>query len=265
MQECLLEELTYRTKRRVWIHNLSQGGHSSQDSTRKYRSLEENRFDLVVFYHAINETRANNCPSVVFRQDYGHPSWYRHLRRLDARSESGAFVLPYTVAYAISELAEKVGWTTVLPPDLPPEDWVRFGAEVKTVEPFRENLTRILDVAVERGEAVLLMTFAYYLAAGYDRGRFERRELDYVRHGPPVELWGAPANVVAGIEAHNAVVRDLASRYGTFFIDQAARLPRSGVNFNDICHLSYRGSARFVENMAEVIVPLATGKGVVVR
>jgi hypothetical protein len=257
VQEFLLEELTYRTKRQVWIHNLSQRAHSSQDSWRKYASLARHRFDVVLFYHGINETRANNCPPEVFREDYGHYSWYRHLRRLDAHRESRIFVLPYTLAYAAARIAEGIGWRTVLSRDLPPQEWVHHGAQLKTVRPFRDNLTRVLDLAATRGEPVLLMTFAYYLPADYDRERFERRELDYVRHGSPVELWGDPRNVVAGIEAHNGVVRELAARYGTLFVDQASLLPREGENFNDICHLSYKGSARFVENLLPAILPLA--------
>ena len=259
VQEFLYEELTYRTKRTVWIHNLSQGGHTSLDSLLKYRRLGDQRFDLVVFYQGINETRANNCPPSVFRSDFTHYSWYAQLKSLERHPESRWFTLPYTSSYVLCEAGEKLGLRTVLPRDLPRGDWVRYGSDVKSAGPFRENLTEILDLARGRGEPVLLMTFAYYIPEDYEVGKFYRKELDYTRHGSPVELWGSPANVAAGIEAHNAVVRELSERYGTHFVDQEMRIPKKGEFFNDVCHFTYKGCDRFVQGMAEVIVPLAAG------
>ncbi|MCI0585978.1 MAG: GDSL-type esterase/lipase family protein [Planctomycetes bacterium] len=257
VQECLYEELLYRTGRVVWIHNLSQGGHTSLDSLLKYGRLGEERFDLVVVYHGINETRANNAPPSVFRRDYTHYSWYARLKCLEGHPESRLVTLPTTAAWCLSAAKEKLGLATVLPRDRPREDWVRYGSDVKTVEPFRENLTRILEIARLRGEPVLLMTFAFHIPEGYESGKFYRKELDYTRHDSPIELWGSPANVAAGIEAHNAVVRELAQRHGTHFVDEDRRVPKRGENFNDVCHLTFRGCERFVEGMAEVIVPLA--------
>ncbi|MGH7150171.1 MAG: hypothetical protein ACREIU_05720, partial [Planctomycetota bacterium] len=163
VQECLVEELLYRTRKTVWIHNVAQGGHTSLDSLLKYRRLGDQHFDLVVVYHGINETRANNCPPTVFRPDYSHYSWYARLKSLEGHPESRVLMLPYTCSTFLSAAGERLGLATVLPRDRPREDWVRYGSDVKSAAPFRENLLRILETARLRGEPVLLMTFASYI------------------------------------------------------------------------------------------------------
>jgi hypothetical protein len=53
------------------VYNFAQTAHSSLDSLTKYRyALDRGyRFDYVIFYHGINEVRANNVPPrIVFRR-----------------------------------------------------------------------------------------------------------------------------------------------------------------------------------------------------
>ena len=61
------------------VYNMAQTGHSSLDSLNKYLWLSRRgyTFDYVIFYHGINETRANNAPPDVFSEDYDHYSFYR--------------------------------------------------------------------------------------------------------------------------------------------------------------------------------------------
>ena len=47
------------------------------DSLWKYRYWYDGYdFDLVIFYHGINDARANNYPRQVFRDDYTQFSYY---------------------------------------------------------------------------------------------------------------------------------------------------------------------------------------------
>jgi hypothetical protein len=53
------------------------------------------------------------------------------------------------------------------------------------------NLTAILDLAGQRGDRVLLMTFATYLPADYSLQAFLEKRLDYGLHSAaPIEILG---------------------------------------------------------------------------
>ena len=62
--------------------------------------------------------------------------------------------------------------------------------------------------------------------------------------------------MVAGLEAHNEVTKELARRSaGVIFVDQASMIPGDRRYFNDICHLTHEGCEAFVENILPVIIP----------
>ena len=62
MEMELREQLAYLGQRNVRIFNLAMPAHTSRDSWLKYAALRDARFDLVIFYHGINEARVNNAP-----------------------------------------------------------------------------------------------------------------------------------------------------------------------------------------------------------
>jgi hypothetical protein len=70
----------------------------------------------------------------------------------------------------------------------------------------------------------------------------------------PVKLWGRPAKVRAGVDAHNARIRDLVSLRPEIQLSDADRLlPRCRETFNDVCHPSVVGAQAFAE------IPPASG------
>lgn len=253
VQPILFEEMTYRLNEDLRIYNLSAGGHTTRDSLLKYKRMERHRFDLVLVYHGINDTRANNCPAEVFKADYSHFSWYAAIEALRSRKESALWVTPYTLIGLWMAAQERLGFDRYLSRDVPDEEWVRFGGELKSTKSFQANVQAIVDHATGRGEPIILMTFAYHVPENYEEGEFYERGLDYVRHGSPIELWGEPEYVVAGIEAHNAVIRKLAATEGVPLIDLATEVPRRGDHFNDICHLSYKGASLFAKLVVDEI------------
>ena len=88
----LLESENAVTGLQFRVHSVASSAHSSLDSQYKYKHLaDDQRFDLVVFYHGINEVRANNIPTGNFREDYTHYSWYGQVRFVDSYGSS----LPY--------------------------------------------------------------------------------------------------------------------------------------------------------------------------
>lgn len=246
IERVLIERLMQELRRPVTIHNLSAPAHSSRDSYLKYKRLEKQRYDLVVFYHGINEVRANNVPPELFDPDYDHLAWYREVNALDRQASLRWLALPWALHFGLLELTEP----ELIPMHKPRKKWLSYGSDVKTVASFRANLEHVIEIARERGDPLMVMTFATYLPDDYSQEAFEANQLDYTRHRIEVEKWGTPENVLAGVRAHNTVVRELALRHSDVaFVDQAGSLPQRRENFDDVCHLTTLGSAVFVEAM----------------
>jgi hypothetical protein len=257
IEHVLRERLIRATRKCVRIHNLSAAAQTSLDSYYKYRHLSGQSFDLVLIYHGINELRANNCPSSMFRDDYSHLSWYRLINDFEDGLRLRWFVLPYTVKFVILKGVERMGWSSSRPTHRPEPASLDFGCDVKTASPFGRNLEGILRVASERREPVLLMSFALYIPEDYTEKRFENRSLDYTSHMYPVELWGKAPCVAAGIAAHNRVIAELARQTdGVLFVDQDALIPKEGLYFNDACHLTHEGCERFVDSILARILEI---------
>ncbi len=246
--EAIEEQLVLRTRREVRVHSLAAPSHSSRDSRLQYQRLAAQSFDLVVFYHGINEARANNVPPELFHPDYDHYAWYRTVNRIDRDAWLGITAIPFVVGHALDRVALRWGDVQLVPVKEPRRAWLEHGAQVKTAPSFRANLEAIAAIAAERQEPLLLLTFAFYRAPDYEEQAFLRRQLDYTRHRSPIEIWGRPDHVVAAIEAHNQVVRDVAAGHReTWFVDVAARMPGVREDFDDICHLTTSGSQHFAE------------------
>lgn len=260
IEHLLRERLIRASGRCVKVHNVSAPAHTSLDSLYKYTHLSKLPFDLVVVYHGINETRANNCPSSVFRDDYSHLSWYRLINRFERKADARWFALPYTTAFVVGKIADKMGWSGCLPTHRPSKEALEFGCDVKTAAPFRRNLQGILELAQQRSQPVLLMSFAYHSPAEYSEERFDGRTLDYTVHASATELWGKQECVVAALDLQNATLQELIGEFpGSSWVDQNGLIPKQGEFFNDICHFTHEGSERFVENLLPAVLPLLSG------
>ncbi len=252
----LEERLAYETKKPVRIYNLAKSAHSSADSYYKYGRLMDKHFDLVIFYHGINEVRVNNVPPSMFKPDYSHYSWYKQIVLLEKNDDIIRFTtLPFTLNLLLMQAQEGLGLSNSVPKHWPKPSWVEYGRSIKSAKSFEDNLKKILAIAASKREKVLLMTFAYYVPADYTKEKFDDKKLDYTIHGAPIEKWGKPENVVAGISAHNQVIRAVAKDYkNTYFVDQNELMPKRGDYFNDICHFTYKGSEKFVDNIFDVVL-----------
>ncbi len=253
IEQDLRERLTFRLKRPVRTYNMAEAAHTSRDSYLKY-SLLDRRFDLVIFYHGINETRANNAPESLFAKDYSHYSWYAAVNMLHEQHRESVFALPFTLKFLIIKAQEALRIVRYVPLHGPRRAWLKYGEHVKSAAALEENLRAIVELARERGQAVLLMTFATHVPQNYSRALFDARSLDYSLHLSPIEIWGRPEHVVRAIDRHNRVILDVEDRYDhALFVDQARLMPREGRYFNDICHFTRAGSIRFNDHLIDVI------------
>lgn len=248
----LQERLSLATGRRVRVVNLGVPARSSLDTYYRYRSLAPVGFDAVVLYDGFNETRANNAPPEVFRDDYSHYAYYALLHGVLRDGRLRPFALPYSLAYLARRARERESAARGHPLRVPMEridsTWTAYGSDIRTPGPFRRNVEATLDLAAARGEPAIIMTFAAYFAPGYSEAAFRAHKLDYADHTNAIELWGRPVAVAAALEAHNAEIRAIARvRPGIGFVDMDAAIPHDRLHFNDVCHLTVAGSQRFAD------------------
>jgi hypothetical protein len=245
-------------QRPVRIINLAMPAQGSLDSFYKYWALRDQPFDLVILYDGINELRTNNVPPALWRDDYGHYAWYEEVNffmRHHGWTRAG-LVLPFYVQHKLVALDRKVlnrGRTLAYNSASSRPEWMAYGATVRSAAPFRANLERTIELARRKGEPVLLMSFAWCIPEDYSLELFRTYQLPYARGAgaEPVEMWGAPPHIRAGLIAHNAVIRDVAQRSGTWFVDQHAALGEQPLRFLDVCHLSPAGAEVFADRILE--------------
>jgi hypothetical protein len=244
------------------FYNLSAPGHASLDSLYKLRYVLNRgyRFDYVVFYHAINEVRANNVPPDMFREGYEHYGFYLLTNKVfDGKTALSFFVKNTRIGFYIYKMwVDTVLAKDLLPPELPrfgeKTGWLAFGGDVKSEKEFRKNLLQIIDTA-KRGHCGLIVPkFAYHLPKKYTAQRFADRQLGYepAADACPAEIWGHPVNVIKGIDAHNEVIADLKDNFIYVNTDVISGDIR---NFIDICHFSPRGGAIFSNLLIGSISP----------
>ena len=240
-------------------HNVSRAGHSTLDSFHKYRLLGRHEFDLVMVYHAINELRFNNCEKRYFRDDYSHVDYYAEVNfAMKWHPMSRFLTFPDSIRTLCLSLGSRIGIRHSIPQIAQSEDQQAYGKDLKTPKAFEANLRALLGLARERGDPVLLMTYAYYVPEGYTGDACVAGELDYShdRKCTPIEVWGRPKNIVAGLEEHNAVIRRLAEEMKpAYFIDMERTIPKEGRYFDDICHFSDEGSRLFVKTILDEAGP----------
>ena len=246
--------------REVHIYNLGEPGLTSRDSLIRYRLLAASRFDLVIFYHGINEVRANNCPDRMFRPDYTHFSWYADIQTVLEHPESRWLRLPVTLEILWSHLLARLGLRRALPLGRQPDTWMDLGCRVKTASCFAHNLAELARLARRRGDRLLLATFALYIPPDYSLAAFRAHRLDYAAHESPVELWGRPECVRLGVRAHNRALRRVARELGVPLVEVAREMPHGRRYFDDPCHLTLQGSRRWVELVLPRALALLKGK-----
>lgn len=252
--EHLLREKLFLSGHPARVYNVAMPGQTSLDSYYKYRHLQHKQFDVVLVYHGINEVRANNCPPDVFKADYSHYSWYSLINAWERASDSRWFVEPYTFKFLGSKVLERLGVARYVPTHQPRPEDMEWGKDVKTAASLRKNIEGIIRIAAAKNERLILMSFAYYVPQGYSKEKFDKRELDYCSHALPIELWGKPEYVSAAIETHNAIIQTLVTIHQLKSVDQNAEMAKNKNFFNDICHLTHQGCAKFVDNLLPVIV-----------
>jgi hypothetical protein len=238
------------------FYNIAGAGHTSLDNAIKYALLDKQRFDLIFYYEAINENRANNIPAKDFRQDYSHIQWYNEIYLLRAHPEINITVIPYVVDKAIRFIRDHIRKRVFISQEKVDPAYAAFGSDIKTAEPYRKNVERLIKTAASRGDKLVLMSYATYFPPNV-KLTGEEKDMKYFagcRFASPVTIWGTPENVRKGIGVHNLELRKLVNQYQTPFLDMEALMPKDSTLFCDVCHVSEPGAQRFAREMAAFII-----------
>jgi hypothetical protein len=232
------------------VYNVAQTGHASLDSVNKYGWLLEHgyHFDTVVFCNGINDTRANNAPPDVFQADYDHYSFYqitntvfRHQRPLlGALLHSMAFYRVYQL-WATLRQTRSFG-QRYLHVAYPREDWLEYGADIRSAATYERNVMEIAEKARADGAQLLVLYFPYNPALDYwaegRSGYTDERMITMT------EQWGLPQHVRAGMIAHNAILERHRDQYT--YVDETKKFMESEDSFLDSCHYTAPALHEFI-------------------
>jgi hypothetical protein len=258
IDEKLRKELSTITGRSVRVFNCAGPGLTSRDSLLKYRALEKQEFDLVLFYHGINDARMNNCPREQFRDDYTHGSWYARIEALRQHGELHSYVTPYTIDYLTIGVRDSRWFGRYLPRNAPPDGrWFDHGLDVKTGPAFEANVREVLELAKARKAAVLLPTFVLFMPADYESTDKATRAKQYRMGDGLVELWGNPEGVRKAVGVHNNVLRKLANEHDhVTLVEMDGCASGDPVHFLDVCHLTDAGTTCWIDRLRPTLATL---------
>lgn len=229
--------------------SLAMPAHNSLDSRYKYEFIKDRKFDYVFVYHGINDVRANNVNQSNFDELYRHIEFYDDIaiffRHPEIKYFSAFFVIDWLAHQVLKNRKKYIPkeFYYALQNQKEPE-FLKEGTEIKTKETFKSNFSSIIKLAQNKGEKVVMSTYAWYLDENYSLQMFRNKELDYDEQIWPTELYGLPSNVSKGLGFHNGIVKDLmeSKLYNNLlFIDIEKAIPKNEYFFNDICHLNFKG------------------------
>jgi hypothetical protein len=232
------------------------------DCLYEYQFMGHQKFDYLLLYNGINDTRANNIAPEKFDTQYRHIEFYDDLAILQRHPEINITVLPFVFDWAQHGLQKRFWPINYLPKEnlhqLRSEqgrkEFLQYGNNIKTEAVFKATLEQIKTIADKRGQKLILSSFAWYQPSDYTYENFNAKKLDYSQSLFPTELYGEPEYVIKGVNIHNALIREFAATNpDIIFVDAEKFIPKEGKYFNDICHLSDAGCALFSDSILRVM------------
>jgi len=264
--QALLNANPYFADQGLKVRVISTGvpAHMTYDSLWKYKYwYKDYDFDLVIFYHGINDARANNYPRDVFRDDYTQFSYYQRFAPAFDWIERHPLLSRSFLVSWVMKLS--LGAKSILAPDFqrdapyndPLDDpWRAEAGDLKTPPVFSKNIEDVIALAASRGQPLLLLTYTFYVPDGYSNERFLAHDLDYsfAEESVATEVWGWSYHVQAAIEAHDDAIRRIAAQHPeVLFFDMERFMPKDGKHFIDICHWTDLGQERFAQGVVEAL------------
>lgn len=237
----------------VKTYNAAIAGHSSRDNLLKYQLLTSIPFDLVIYYEAINENRANNIPYEFFKNDYSHIAWYEEIELLRAHPEINFSVVPFVFHKAYQSFLNTVTQQPRLEIGKVTPEYVIYGDSIQTAKPYRDNIEGIIALSKEKNERLLLMNYASFFPENITLTGEESdmRHFAGCQFACPISIWGVDRHVKKGIEVHNQLLREVAEKHQVPYFP--FQLPANSDYFCDVCHVSEKGAVQFASELGNYI------------
>ncbi len=251
MTERLKDSINAVSHRPVEVLGAALRTHTSMSSVIKYDMLSRYKFDYVLIYHGINDLFVNHVPKEHFKSDYSHMiPWYKRNALLDnsliARVIYNNFIWGRRIFGG-----EKIWY---IHPKGSNENEMNFISE----QLFSRNIEMLVKKILQDGGMPVLITFAWNIPENYSKEAFISNSLGYDNFVDydyyPVELWGSVKYVREGLQKHNSILRHIAREYDVLLIDQEVLMANDTKWFGDVCHLSEKGTDKFVDNVTNYFI-----------
>ena len=239
--------LEKKINRPFQIHNFGMPSHTTRDSLIKFWINKDKHFDKIFVYHGINEIRMNNYSNEFYKSDYSHVSWYRTVNIFYNHSNSNFLGSPYI----INQLYNK----TIFNQDESDFENLNHGHNIKTENAITNNLNDLIKLTGTKRDDLIFSTFATYVPKNYTKEKFISKKLNYGKHSLPIEVWGQKENVIKTIDIHNKVIKKLSDLFNIQCIEMDKGIPKNGLYFDDICHLTSEGSKTFAKKLLPYLIP----------
>ncbi len=235
------------------VYNAAIAGHTSLDNMIKYQLLQSLDFDLVLYYEAINENRANNIPYHDFRKDYSHIRWYDEIQQIKRHREMNVTVIPYVLDLVFHTVIRIVRKKPYLEFERVNPAYVLYGDSIQTAASYESHLTGIIHLAKKKKERLLLVRYASFFPENVVLTGEEEDMIFFAgcTFACPVTIWGKAGNVKKGIDTHNAVLAKLAEKNNIDYLDPD--IPQDAAYFCDVCHVSEAGAVLFATRLSDFI------------
>lgn len=245
----------HQNDKNIQIFDMAAAAHSSRDSRLKLEFLTEQgfKFDTIIFYHGINDVRANNVPPEMFQEDYSHYFFYSQINLAFRPSDpflklllnSAIFIKAYQSFFYYVFKGDE---SRFVPAHNPRDKWVQYGGDIRSAGPFKENLSTIVSLAKQTGANLIVPRFATYLPEDYDQLKHMNKELGYAdmegsRYLLIADAWGKPDHVKKGVATHNEIIESLKDQFN--YIDTSS-FDSIGSFFVHPCHFSPAGIEAFI-------------------
>lgn len=209
--------------------------HTSYSDLYKYEFLSRYKFDYVLIYNGTNDLWANHVAPYDFRNDYSQISaWYKRN-----------WLLTHSVLYR--SLYNKYIYRKPAT--------VKEGSGLRSIEIYKANIERLIDLIYGDGGKVVLMSLAMNIPDNYSLDAFKSDSLGY--NNPEqydkccLEVWGSKEYVKHGVEELNKAIRQIAKKRNTYLIPQDELMSADISLFGDPCHFSEKGTRKFINNIVE--------------
>jgi lysophospholipase L1-like esterase len=226
--------LGQKSERTVEALNFGMAGWTTAETLVNYfLVVQDFAPDVVLIHEAVNDVEPRAWPG--FASDYSH---YRRPWQDVRFSSASRLLVQESDAFAAAQMRRTEIFGLGAAVNRPAEGRYRFdGANLppETAAPFRRNVRTIAEHVRLRGGQPVLITMPYHAARARDQAPFR-----------------------AGLDEHNALLRELAREEGFLLVDldELARQQPDGLqgHFLDLVHMTPEGNRFKAEAIAQALL-----------